>query len=272
MGSPEDGGRIFVNVLILHLQAPPDELRRPAVDPIGPIGRFPTLSQMTGLIANALGYTHGDAPGLQALQDRLCLASALVREGEELQDFQTVDLGQPHLCRPAWTTRSRSEHRFGGPAARYGPHIRYRCYRADASVQSAVSLSPADPELTLSAVSRAPDQPARPLMIGRKVFLPASRLVVGLLEDAESLTRAIERVPGEFPDRWREIADRFRPAAEPAAEWPLDGQEIQPGGTPVELNRVVGRWDWRNQLYGGERVVARGPLAARPPDDLEDGG
>ena len=104
-----------MEVLILHLQAPLMSFGSPQVDQIGPTARFPTISQITGLLANALGYKHGDFDRLQALQERLSIASALVREGEELQDYQTVDLGQTHLRNPAWTTRGRTEHRAGGP-------------------------------------------------------------------------------------------------------------------------------------------------------------
>ena len=100
-----------MQTLILCLQAPLMSFGGPQVDQIGPTGRFPTLSQMTGLLANALGYAHGDFDRLQVLQERLSIASALVREGEELQDYQTVDLGQAHLRNPAWTTRGRPEHR-----------------------------------------------------------------------------------------------------------------------------------------------------------------
>ena len=128
-----------MQALIMHLQAPLMSFGGPQVDQIGPTGRFPTISQITGLFANAMGYTHGDFDRLDALQTRLSLASALVRDGEELEDYQTVDLGQEHLRHPAWTTRGHPEHRGGGPDARYGTHIRFRRYRADANVVSAVS-------------------------------------------------------------------------------------------------------------------------------------
>ena len=144
-----------MQTLILCLQAPLMSFGGPQVDQIGPTGRFPTMSQITGLLANALGYAHGDFDRLQVLQERLSIASALVREGEELQDYQTVDLGQAHLRNPSWTTRGRPEHRSGGPDARYGTHIRFRRYRADASVLSAVSLAPAEEVPTLSEVGDA---------------------------------------------------------------------------------------------------------------------
>ena len=250
-----------MQVLILHFQAPLMSFGGPQVDQIGPTGLFPTISQVTGLIANALGYTHGEAHRTQALQDRLTLASALMREGEELRDFQTVDLGQPHLRSPAWTTHGRTEHRHGGPVARFGTHIRYRHFRADASVLSAVTLSPAQRSPSLSAISEALIRPARPLSIGRKPCLPSSRLVVGVIDDEDSLVSALQHVPSVFPARWREVAGGLEDGAQLTAEWPVDDMFFPHPGKGVSTHRVIDRRDWRNQLHGGERVVARGPLA-----------
>ena len=259
-----------MQTLILCLQAPLMSFGGPQVDQIGPTGRFPTMSQMTGLLANALGYTHGDFDRLQVLQERLSIASALVREGEELQDYQTVDLGQAHLRNPAWTTRGRPEHRSGGPDARYGTHIRFRRYRADACVLSAVSLAPEEEMPTVSEVSDALMMPARPLFIGRKSCLPSTRLFVGVIEDADSLTDALTRVPSIFPDQWSEMAGRDG-RTEVLAEWPVVDRDL-----PVEarrvLHRVIDRRDWRNQLHGGERVVAHGTLALNGIDAPASGG
>ena len=47
-----------MQVLLLNLQAPLMSFGGPQVDHIGPTGRFPTVSQITGLLGNALGYTH----------------------------------------------------------------------------------------------------------------------------------------------------------------------------------------------------------------------
>ena len=259
-----------MQTLILHLQAPLMSFGGPQVDQIGPTGRFPTMSQITGLLANALGYTYGDFDQLQVLQERLSIASALVREGEELQDYQTVDLGQAHLRNLSWTTRGRPEHRGGGLDARYGTHIRFRRYRADASVLSAVSLAPAEEVPTLSEVGDALRMPARPLFIGRKPCLPSTRLFVGIIADAASLTDALTRVPGTFPDRWPEIAGRDG-GTEVLAEWPVVDRDL-PDESSYVLHRVIDRRDWRNQLHGGERVVARGTLVLNGMDAPASGG
>ena len=249
-----------MRALILHLQAPLMSFGRPQTDQIGPTGRFPTLSQVTGLIANALGFTHREYAATQALQERLSLASALVREGEELRDFQTVDLGQSHLRQPAWTTRGTSEHRLGGPDAKFGTHIRQRFYRADASIVSALSLVPEDQTPTVREISKALVRPVRPLVIGRKPCLPSTRMFIGVIDDAASLESAIQRVPLTFPDRWRDIAGDLPGSAEIEAEWPVDDRFRPAPQEGLSTHRVIDQRDWRNQLMGGERVVARGQL------------
>ena len=259
-----------MQALILYLQAPLISFGGPQVDQIGPTGRFPTISQITGLFANALGYAHCNFDRLQALQERLSIASALVREGEELQDYQTVDLGQAHLRNPAWTTRGRTEHRAGGPDARYGTHIRFRRYRADASVLCAVTLVPAERTPSLGEVGDALMTPARPLFIGRKPCLPSTRLFVGVIVDANNLTDALTRVPGTFPDRWSEIAGRDG-RTEVMAEWPVVDRDL-PADMRRATHRVIDRRDWRNQLHGGERVVAHGTLVLNRMDTPAPGG
>ena len=260
-----------MQALILHLQAPLMSFGVPQVDQIGPTGRFPTISQITGLFANALGYSHGDFDRLQALQARLSIASALVREGEELQDYQTVDLGQAHLRNPSWTTQGSTEHREGGLEARYGTHIRFRRYRADASVLSSISLSPADEKPTLNDIENALMAPARPLFIGRKPCLPSTRLFIGIVADADSLTDALTRVPDTFPGRWSEIADGHGRATV-MAEWPQDDDRALSPVARLATHRVIDRRDWRNQLHGGERVVARGTLVLGRLQPQDSGG
>lgn len=233
----------------------------PQVDHIGPTGRFPTVSQVTGLFGNALGYRHGEAAKLQALQDRVMLASALLRPGEEVEDYQTVDLGQDHLRNPAWTTRGRTEHRDGGRAARYGTHIRLRWYRADASVLSAVSLASPAAAPTIEDIARALDHPARPLSLGRRPCVPAGRIVLGVVAEASDLMAAIRMVESDFPERWSALHPEG--AGEVDAEWPAGGGDSTDGAS---THRVVDERDWATGLHGGERTVSRGRVTIGPVD------
>lgn len=248
-----------MRVLLLHFQAPLMSFGGPQVDHIGPTGRFPTASQVTGLFGNALGYRHGEAAKLQALQDRVLLASALLRPGEEVEDYQTVDLGQEHLRNPAWTTRGRTEHRDGGRAARYGTHIRLRRYRADASVLSAVSLASPDAVPTVDDIARALDHPARPLSLGRRTCVPADRIVLGVVPEASDLMAAIRMVESDFPERWSTLDPGD--AGEVDAEWPA-GPADPTAGAPT--HRVVDQRDWATGLHGGERTVNQGKVTIAP--------
>ena len=261
-----------MDALILHFQAPLMSFGGPQIDQIGPTGLYPTMSQVAGLIANGLGLTHAETDRTQVLQDRMSLASALIREGAELRDYQSVDLGQDHLRNPAWTSHGAAEHRAGGPVAKFGTHIRIRFYRADASVLSAISFSPRHENPTLAAIEEALLQPARPLFIGRKPCLPATPLVIGYVESAESLIDAIRQVPWRFPDRWREIDRSGRTDSRVWAEWPVPDNYTAPPNSGISTHRVVDRRDWRNQLHGGERAVARGPIEVCSPRNSDSGG
>ena len=257
-----------MRVLLLNLQAPLMSFGVPQVDHIGNTGRFPTISLIAGLCGNALGYSHGDHERLQSLQDRIRLASVLVQEGREVEDYQTVDLGQEHLRHPAWTTRGRPEHRDGGPDAKYGTHIRLRRYRAGAKVLAAITLSPAESEPNIEQVAEALERPFRPLFLGRKNCLPADRIMFGLLPQAESLTEALSRAPAAFPDRW-ERAFGALDSRELPAEWPVARESALSADERIRAQRVVDQRDWRNQLHGGERVVMRGPLELVPVENPE---
>lgn len=251
-----------MRVLLLHFQAPLMSFGGPQVDQIGPSGQFPTLSQMAGMFGNALGYDYRQADRVQALQDRLSIASVVLSDGEEIEDYQTVDFGQAHLSAPAWTTRGRTEHRAGGPDARFGTHIRLRRYRADSQVLSAVELDPADSAPTVEDLAAALDRPARPLCLGRKTCVPAGRIVVGVVRDAAGLMAAIRRARAEFPERWAEFGLGKEVDSVPVECPPADAEILDGARRQV----VVDQRDWASDLHGGQRVVVRGRLSLAPAE------
>lgn len=248
-----------MNALILHLQAPLMSFGGPQIDKIGPTGRFPALSQIAGMLANALGYDHAEWRRTQELQNRLAIASVLLREGRDLEDYQTVDLGQAHLRGPGWTTRGRAEHREGKKTFRE-THIRYRRYRAESSVLTAAALDRAGEAPTLADLGAALERPARPLFLGRKPCLPAAPVLVGVVEDAADPADALARAPAAFPGRWKEIARRGI-EDEPECEAPVDDEKALPEPDRLRAGRVVDRRDWRSRLHGGERAVLRRRMA-----------
>lgn len=165
--------------LILRLEAPLMAFGREAIDANGPTRDFPDTSMLTGLLANALGWRRGDAARLQRLQDRLAFGVLIERAGHPLRDFQTAQLSKAD---EGWTTRGRPEGRGGGDGTYVSPHIRFRDFRADASILVALSLAEPGERPTLDDLADAVASPARPLFIGRKPCLPSGPLLVGVIE------------------------------------------------------------------------------------------
>lgn len=249
------------DVLLLRLDAPLVAFGGAAVDARGVVDPFPGRSLITGLLANALGWTHGEFERLRRLQGRLRLASRCDRPGEVLIDYQTVDLGQEHLSH-GWTTLGRPESRGGGSSS--GTHIRQRHYRADAVHTVAVALEPADEAPTVDALARALAAPARPLFIGRKCCLPSGPLLVGRARaDSPIATlRALERLPsrrtGVSPEKWLEAC---WDAEEGAEVGPIDDRDCR-------LVPTTDTRDWANQIHTGRRLIWLGTI--NPPEASDE--
>ena len=239
-----------VRCLILRLDGPLMAFGDVAVDEIRPTRRLPTLSMLTGLLGNALGYDHSDVHALQRLQDRLLIAARLDRPGRTIVDYQTAEIAKKD---PMWTTRGTPAERAGGDQSYSGPVLRYRHYVADAVVTVAVSLEPAGEAPTLDHLEEALRRPARPLFLGRKGCPPAGPLLVGRSPEVAGLAEALGAMPVE-PGRGErarttamlvEVPDR---AGEPAADRLVEVADVR---------------DWVAGLHaGGRRVrelrIARG--------------
>jgi len=240
-----------MKVAVLRFDAPLVSFGAPAVDQNGVVQRFPALSMITGLLANALGCDHRDAANLDALQERIRYAARVDRRGEALRDYQTVDLGAAWMRPEAsgWTTRGRLAQRGGASAD--ATHQRYRHYWADSVHTVAVTLLGADLP-SLEDLIQALRAPARPLFIGRKCCLPASPLLVEAVEGA-SLVRVLAELPR--PAR----ADR---GFLPVTWW--DGDDST--GT-LGQSRVVpttDERDWQNRVHIGRRFMREGHVD--PPE------
>nr|UXE45520.1 hypothetical protein Hi04_10k_c4997_00004 [uncultured bacterium] len=214
-----------------------------AVDARGVIADFPAASMLTGLLGNALGWRRSDRAALAHLQDRLHYAARIDREGSRLTDYQTAQIGRSDT---GWTTRGMPEGRAGGAATYNAPHIRERDYDADKRVVVALRLDPAGEPPSLSDLSAALDEPARPLFLGRKPCLPAGRIGAGIIE-ADNLVAALESVPapvGTTPTRM-----------------------LLPDREPREPSDEARPWsdqrNWQSGVHGGTRIVLIRSLAAR---------
>jgi CRISPR system Cascade subunit CasD len=177
--------------LLLRLEAPLMSFGATAVDHRRPVQPWPAVSMLTGLMANALGWQRAHASALDRLQARMRWAARIDRPGEALGDFQTAQLGKDDR---GWTTRGVVEERDGGADSYKSPHLRYRDYRADASVLVALRLDPAEEAPTLHELAQALDAPQRPLFLGRKGCPPATRISLGLVS-AEDAVQAVLQAP-----------------------------------------------------------------------------
>lgn len=222
-----------MTVIILRFEAPMMSFGAPIVSEEGRIQPYPALSMMTGLLANALGYDRREAEKHERLQQALSYAVREDVPGEKVVDYQTVDLGAPHMKATtkkdsvAWTTWGHLDNRAGGSASE-DTAIRNREYWVDAQYTVALHVD----GLSAREIEEALVRPERPLFIGRQPCLPSERLFRATVE-AESLAESLqqsETIPdGVTPRRlWYESDD----------------------GTPVTDAR-----DWTNQIHVGERRV-----------------
>jgi CRISPR system Cascade subunit CasD len=253
----------MMDILILRFDAPMMSFGAPVVDEYGKIQPYPTLSMMTGLLGNALGYDHAEFSRLEDLQKRLCYASRCDKRGREIQDYQSVRLEaneeDPYYTddhmddRHAWTTWGTVEQRSTSSER----EIRRRDYWANAVHTVAVTLEHPAASPTLDDLEVAVKYPKRPLFLGRKACLPAEDLFADRMQ-TDSLLSALVQTPlherhdkkGRHPAWWPTGPDAPRP------------QEDDPNGHVIEDMRqpITDRRDWKNQIHTGERWFAEGTI------------
>ena len=245
-----------MKALVLRLDAPLLSFGAPIVDHHGFTDRFPGTAMLTGLLGNALGWRHGDAYRLESLQARLRFAARWDVPPLPLVDYQTVDLGQPKMRQPGWTTRGEPEHRAGGESARFGTHQRWRHHWMDGLMTVVLSLH-GNGEPGLGGVEAALRRPARPLFLGRKACLPARPLLdpETPVREGPSLHAILASVP-----RW-DRHGRPLPGGEPMeACWPAeDGHP--PGARTVRVHDLR---EWATQLPAGSRERREGLVGGSP--------
>ena len=265
----------MLDILILTLDAPLMSFGAPIVDQLGRVQPFPARSMLTGLLANALGYDHSDADATTRLQARLRYASRADQPGRRLTDFQTVDLGLPHMHGDrAWTTRGAVVPRKGGSGL--STHIRYREFWQDAFHVVALTLLPADHSPNIDELADALRSPARPLFIGRKCCLPSRPLLYGRRQTL-TLLDALRREPlfaqassprpqdfsaSEATTDPMLAVDALNASIEGTSNanesigvgvwWPSEDAPETPTSRTL---KVFDSRDWVNQIHHGERII-----------------
>ena len=177
----------------LRFQAPLAAFGGEMIDAHGVIRNVPAQSMLTGLLANALGWTRTMRAEHQALQGRIVFGALWERDValSRMTDYQTAQLGKNDR---AWTTRGVPAGRGGGAATYAGAHQRWRDYHADLRLAVVLRLDPAAANPTIDALAEALDRPARTLFLGRKSCLPSARIFGGWVTDAPNAREALRAV------------------------------------------------------------------------------
>ena len=232
----------------LRFQAPLAAFGGEMIDAHGVIRNVPAQSMLTGLLANALGWTRTMRAEHQALQDRIVFGAVWERNValSRMTDYQTAQLDKNDR---AWTTRGVPAGRAGGAATYTGAHQRWRDYHTDLRLAVVLRLDPADANPTIDALAAALDRPARTLFIGRKSCLPSARIFGGWVTNAPNARAALRAVAP---------AD----ASGLLAFWP----ETEGGADAYRTTTVTDERNWASGLHGGGRRVCEGSLASARDD------
>lgn len=203
-----------MELLLIRFDAPLMSFGNVVVDQHNGTDLFPYRSMLTGLLANALGFTRGETDAHTRLQSRIRYAARRDRSGTVIVDYQTVDFDAdgPMASELGWTTSGALELRKGGGAGE-ATHIRYRHYLADAVVTVALGLEPEGEAPTIATIEESLKHPARPLFIGRKCCVPSLPVLITRMDAAAPIDalreapRAARAMPGPLPALWQASND-----------------------------------------------------------------
>ena len=215
-----------------------------AIDARGVTRNFPAQSMLTGLLANALGWTRSMREDHQSLQDRIVFAALWEQDVglSRMTDYQTAHLGKNDR---AWTTRGIPVGRGGGPATYAGAHQRWRDYHSDLRLAIVLRLEPPDASPTLADLAKALARPSRPLFIGRKSCLPSAPIFTGWVTHAVDARAALRAVA---PNGGTGLL----------AFWP----ESEGTRGAHRTMDVTDERNWVSGLHGGGRRLCEGRLTA----------
>ena len=228
----------------LRFRAPLAAFGGEMIDARGVIRDFPAQSMLTGLLANALGWTRAMRAEHQSLQERIVFGALWEHAVglSRLTDYQTAQLGKHDR---AWTTRGVPSGRAGGAATYAGAHQRWREYHTDVRMTVVLRLEPADATPALEDLAGALDRPARPLFIGRKSCLPSAPIFNGWVKEAVDARAALRAVA---------------PAG--ATDLPVVWPESEGTAGAYRTSAVTDERNWHSGLHGGARRICDGWLTA----------
>lgn len=246
-----------MEILILRLKGPLISFGAPITDNYGFIQPYPAHSMVAGLIGNAIGLKRTQPDSLEALQQSFVYACREDKPGRKLRDYQTVDLGQPHLestsasNTKAWRTDGNVNFRDG--SNKTDTHIRYRDYWSDGIYTLAIAEKD-NAAYRLQEMATAVKRPVRPLFIGRKCCLPSRPLFECIIQVPDaSLDKALVEALRQC------TIDSDAPVKrEYAAWWPAIGK------LPIESSRIQATdfRDFHADEHAGSRLISQGPITS----------
>ncbi len=235
--------------LVIHFDAPLMSFGAPSVGEIRPIDIWPSLSMVTGLVANALGVQAYERERLQRLQNIIIFGTRIDRWGRSLVDFQTAQLSKKNDL--LWRSDGTGpDERSGGDSTYRAPTLRYKYYLNNFKCSIVISLLPQENSLSLENIASAFIYPERPLFIGRSCCIPSEPFFQGEWVEAETIPDALASVKKSTNFEGNEFL----------AEWP---DINEPNSLFILRKRRVRRTDmrdWINDIHVGERFVFRGEI------------
>lgn len=227
-------------------------------DSAGPTRSFPTLSLITGLLANAMGWERYHHQKLQELHDNAVIASRIDRDPApaNLTDYQNAQLRHDEQ---GWTTYGYPQGRDGDRSKYEHPHPTSREYLQDCLATVALTLHQEPQLFSTEEIFHSLSRPRHPLFIGRRTCIPSTQIYAGTIE-ADSPLDALFQIPLFWTHPGQ---------PEVRLQWSPDQSPDDPRATPKRYTTVRDVRDWRSRLHGGHRTVIEGyaPASAFPPDE-----
>jgi CRISPR-associated protein Cas5/CasD subtype I-E len=200
------------------------------------------------MLGAALGVERRQVEVLQALQDGLGWAAAVINPGRTIHDFQTADLAKPRMTGPMWTTSGIPRQREGSGIAE--KRIVERPYLAGAHIE--VVLWDLGLPASLIEIREALGSPAWPVYLGRS-NCPAPPDFEGEIFEADGPVAAL----GE-----RLHFARVAPSATVTLHLPIEYTSRLSDGARAIPYAMYGRRDWAAGAHAGSDVVVRAEVSA----------
>jgi CRISPR system Cascade subunit CasD len=224
-----------MKVLLIKLEGPEMSFGTVAVDETVPIQKFPALSMICGLLANADGMCRTENQKIQELQNSMSIASRIDRAGHRFTEYQTASV---NVKDKMWTSYGRSLGRDAGKIKDPGGSFTIQMWKdftCDASVTVAITVP------DIKKYEDKLENPIRPLFLGRKSFLPSRPIFLSVVE-ADNLLEAVENAPIDLD------ADQRM-----SLQWPADIGERY--GYVKRINDLK---SWYSNVHKGSRTVKEG--------------